>query len=99
MAADSADAWLILSELRTLIHEHIQHLRAVAPGRLSGTREFVERRCHDQPLKHSPNSTPACIRDDSTPFQDQGAVLGTIDRRSSETDFDGLESIEAKAQT
>jgi|SRR5579859_77546 len=38
------DAWLILSELRILLQQHIEHLRVVAAGKLSGTREFVERR-------------------------------------------------------
>jgi hypothetical protein len=42
--AKNEDAWLILSELRILIHQHIERLRAVAADELSGAREFVERR-------------------------------------------------------
>jgi hypothetical protein len=42
--AESHDAWLILSELRTLLHQHIEHLRMVAAGKISGKREFMERR-------------------------------------------------------
>jgi hypothetical protein len=42
--ANDNDAWLILSELRILLRQHIDHLRAVAAGKLSGTREFSERR-------------------------------------------------------
>ena len=42
--AKDGDAWLILSELRILLHQHVEHLRVVAAGKLSGTREFVERR-------------------------------------------------------
>jgi hypothetical protein len=34
--AESHDAWLILSELRTLLHQHIEHLRMVAAGKNSG---------------------------------------------------------------
>ena len=46
LAKDTKDdeAWLILSELRILLRQHIEHLRVVAAGKLSGTREFVERR-------------------------------------------------------
>jgi hypothetical protein len=42
--AQDDDAWLILSELRILLRQHIEHLRMVAAGKLSGTREFIERR-------------------------------------------------------
>jgi len=38
------DAWLVLSELRILLRQHIEHLRTVAAGKLSGEREFAERR-------------------------------------------------------
>ncbi len=38
------EAWLILSELRILLHQHVEHLRMVAAAKLSGTREFAERR-------------------------------------------------------
>src|SRR5579864_829508 len=43
------DAWLILSELRLLIRQHINHLRMVAAGKLSGAREFAERRSGRRP--------------------------------------------------
>lgn len=49
------DAWLILSELRTLLSQHIEHLRTVAAGKLSGTREFVERRSVPLELKKLPS--------------------------------------------
>ena len=42
--ATDEDAWLILSELRLLLRQHVEHLRTVAAGKLSGAREFVERR-------------------------------------------------------
>jgi len=42
--ASDADALLILSELRVLLRQHIEHLRGVAAGELSGDREFLERR-------------------------------------------------------
>jgi hypothetical protein len=42
--ASDDDAWLLLSELRVLITQHIEHLRIVAAGKLSGKAEFVERR-------------------------------------------------------
>lgn len=42
--AKDGDAWLILSELRVLLQQHIEHLRMVAAGKLSGAREFAERR-------------------------------------------------------
>ena len=42
--AKNDDAWLILSELRVLLRQHVQHLRLVAAGKLSGAREFIERR-------------------------------------------------------
>jgi hypothetical protein len=41
---NDGDAWLILSELRTLLEQHVQHTRMVAAGKLSGAREFIERR-------------------------------------------------------
>jgi hypothetical protein len=99
MVADSDDAWLILSELRTLIHEHVQRVRTVAAGKLSGKREFFERRSNDNPPKHPPSDTSACVPADSTPLREQVSVHGGTDQRASETDFDGLGSIEAKAQT
>jgi len=40
--AKDGDAWLILSELRLLIRQHIDHLRMVAAGKLSGAREGLE---------------------------------------------------------
>jgi hypothetical protein len=42
--ATNDDAWLILSELRLLIRQHVEHLRVVAGEKFSGTRGFVERR-------------------------------------------------------
>jgi hypothetical protein len=42
--ATDDDAWVILSELRLLIRQHIEHLRMIAAGKLSGAREFAERR-------------------------------------------------------
>ena len=42
--ATDEDAWLIMSELRLLLQQHVEHLRTVAAGKLSGSREFVERR-------------------------------------------------------
>jgi hypothetical protein len=42
--ANDDDAWLLLSELRILITQHIEHLRIVAAGKLAGAAEFVERR-------------------------------------------------------
>jgi hypothetical protein len=42
--ASDEDAWLILSELRILLRQHIDHLRAVAAAKLSGAREVAERR-------------------------------------------------------
>jgi hypothetical protein len=47
--AKDADAWLIMSELRLLIRQHIGHLRMVAAGKLSGAREFAERRADRRP--------------------------------------------------
>ena len=41
------DAWLLLSELRILITQHIQNLRVGILGKLSGTAAFVERRQQD----------------------------------------------------
>ena len=42
--ATDEDAWLIMSELRLLLQQHVEHLHAMAAGKLSGSREFVERR-------------------------------------------------------
>ena len=49
MAAKDDDAWLILSELRILLRQHVEHLRMVAAGKLSGAREFIERRSDRKP--------------------------------------------------
>jgi hypothetical protein len=38
-----------MSELRLLIRQHVAHLRLVAAGKLSGAREFVERRTGQTP--------------------------------------------------
>jgi hypothetical protein len=48
-AAKDDDAWLILSELRTLISQHIEHLRMIVAGKFSGKREFLERRSDGNP--------------------------------------------------
>ena len=42
--ATDEDAWLIMSELRLLLQQHVEHLRMEAAGKLSGAREFAERR-------------------------------------------------------
>jgi hypothetical protein len=42
--ANDDDAWLVLSELRILLRRHVEYMRMVAAGKLSGTREFLERR-------------------------------------------------------
>jgi hypothetical protein len=44
IVAKDDDAWLILSELRLLLRQHVEHLRMVAAGKLAGVREFLERR-------------------------------------------------------
>jgi hypothetical protein len=49
MCANDGDAWLILSELRTLLQQHVDHLRMVAAEKLSGRREFLERRVDRTP--------------------------------------------------
>jgi len=46
--AKNEDAWLVMSELRLLIRQHVAHLRLVAAGKLSGAREFLERRAAGQ---------------------------------------------------
>lgn len=50
VTATDDDAWLILSELRLLIGQHIEHLRMIAAGEMSGARQFTERRA-EGPLK------------------------------------------------
>jgi hypothetical protein len=47
--AQNHDAWLLLSELRTLLAQHIEHLQAVAAGKLTGNKEFAERRSTERP--------------------------------------------------
>jgi hypothetical protein len=42
--AGNDNAWLILSELTTLIHQHISRIRMAAAGELTGKSGFVERR-------------------------------------------------------
>jgi hypothetical protein len=49
ITATDDDAWLILSELRLLIGQHIEHLRMIAAGELSGARKFTERRTEGPP--------------------------------------------------
>jgi len=46
--AKNEEAWLVMSELRLLIRQHVAHLRLVAAGKLSGAREFLERRAAGQ---------------------------------------------------
>jgi hypothetical protein len=47
--ATDENAWIILSELRLLIRQHTERLRMVAAGKLSGEREFTERRIDRRP--------------------------------------------------
>jgi hypothetical protein len=54
VAAKNEDAWLILSELRILLRQQIEHLRMVAAGKLFGAREFVERRSDRDPPQNLP---------------------------------------------
>jgi hypothetical protein len=54
VTAKNEDAWLILSELRILIRQQIEHLRTIAAGKLSGAREFVERRSDQDPPQNLP---------------------------------------------
>lgn len=54
VAAKNEDAWLILSELRILLRQQIEHLRMVAAGKLSGAREFMERRSDRDPPQKLP---------------------------------------------
>jgi len=54
VAAKDEDAWLILSELRILLRQHVKHLRTVAAGKLSGAREFLERRSDRDPPQNLP---------------------------------------------
>jgi hypothetical protein len=46
--AKDDDAWLILSELRTLLRQHIEHMRMVAASQVHGAREFLERRSQEK---------------------------------------------------
>ena len=87
MVTDSDEAWLILSELRTLLREHIQHLRTVAAGKLSGASEFFERRSNDSPPGHLPSNTPSSIPADSASLTEV-SLHGRTDQRASATDFD-----------
>jgi hypothetical protein len=97
----SDDAWLILSELRALLHQHVQHLRLVAAGKLSGKSECFERRSHESPPKNYLSNSSARISADTTPFPDQGSVHGRTDQRASDSDFDfdSPRSIGQKAET
>ena len=52
--AKNDDAWIILSELRILIRQQIEHLRMVAAGKLFGAREFMERRSDPKPPQDLP---------------------------------------------
>ena len=53
--AKNEDAWLVMSELRLLIRQHVAHLRLVAAGKLSGAREFLERRAGKTPPEKLPS--------------------------------------------
>jgi len=46
--AKDDDAWLILSELRTLLRQHIEHMRMIAASQVQGAREFPERRSQEK---------------------------------------------------
>jgi hypothetical protein len=56
--ANDDDAWLLLSELRILITQHIERLRIVAAGKLAGAAEFVERRSDSNASKKPPLEPP-----------------------------------------
>jgi len=99
LAAGSDDAWLNLSELRTLLHEHVERLRTVAAGKLSGKREFFERRSSDIASKNYANHTPPDVPPNSPPFPDQESVRRKELQKRSATDFDGPAPIGGKAQT
>ena len=47
--ATDDNAWLILSELRLLVRQHIERLRMVAAGKLPGARGLTERRTDRRP--------------------------------------------------
>src|ERR1700692_3854360 len=44
IVSKNRDAWVVLSELRILLTQHVEHLRRVAAAKLSGAAEFIERR-------------------------------------------------------
>lgn len=46
--AKDDDAWLILSELRTLLRQHIEYMRMVAAAQVQGASEVLERRSRDK---------------------------------------------------
>jgi hypothetical protein len=46
--AKDDDAWLILSELRTLLRQHIEYMRLAAATQVQGAREFPERRSREK---------------------------------------------------
>jgi hypothetical protein len=71
----SDDAWLILSELRTLLHQHVQHLRMVAASKLSGKRECFERRSHEGPRKNCLSNSSAAFLQTPLPFRIKGLFL------------------------
>ena len=56
--ANDDDAWLLLSELRVLISQHIEHVRMAAAGKLSGAAKFIERRS-DSNSQQTPPSPDA----------------------------------------
>jgi hypothetical protein len=49
--AKDNDAWLILSELRTLLRQHIEHLRMVAASQVQGAGDFLERRSQQKSIR------------------------------------------------
>ena len=58
------DAWLILSELRTLLSQYIEHLGMIVAGKLSGVsgkREFLERRSEVKQTQELPESASLII--------------------------------------
>jgi hypothetical protein len=57
-AANDEDAWLLLSELRLLITQHIEHFRIAAAANFSGAVDFVERRS-DATREQNPSSPKA----------------------------------------
>jgi hypothetical protein len=53
--AKDDDAWLLLSELRVLLAQHVEHFRMVAANKLSGAAPFVERRSDSEGQENQPS--------------------------------------------